>query len=482
MALTDVKRMPSGNFSDFWVSSKDADDCTEAEFYATGSDAFCKGYGVWPTSRNSFSNSPHQGNVRGGSHPGSYGSRRHNAHLCLAPGQFCSGNRGFAPYGDSRAPRCQRVCRRSQHDVPPSTPAQHDYRSNPVLTPNAPSHSYPRPYKEALTPPGQDILTVRTTSGQFSVADAVSSARPPRSRCLNFDSERVIRWLGITKFISQTEQTTCLCFDCCQDDPVRALQTHEQSGGGRTVVGTASTFLPRVTRPDRRAVDSATKLQASALTSNSCCLPVGQSASESQAAPLVEENLSCSADHSVQPLSEKSDIPSEIFSYPSGWMAFPLREPETPDRRDTSWWHTAYHGTTHTSIRSIIQDGHLKIPDNKTVFVREGHILNQFYIFTSPSHAYAGSAAFASPFQVPGTRGWWQVMLKVRQEPSSYIKMSETICLQRMNSRCDPIIANSALEWRSSKAYSTQPSAVLIRQVPNMMPLQHAAVAPGKPG
>ncbi|KAF8817715.1 hypothetical protein IE077_000640, partial [Cardiosporidium cionae] len=91
-------------------------------------------------------------------------------------------------------------------------------------------------------------------------------------------------------------------------------------------------------------------------------------------------------------------VPVSIASLPFGWSRYALHVDE--DISDLiSSWHVSYHGTTLESLRMIVKDGCLKVPDNREVFVREGHIPDLFYIFTSPSVIYAGFGLYASPFK-----------------------------------------------------------------------------------
>ena len=108
---------------------------------------------------------------------------------------------------------------------------------------------------------------------------------------------------------------------------------------------------------------------------------------------------------------------------PEGWCQFALKL-SSADQMKSREWGSAYHGTEYSAIPKILSDGRLRPPDGIEIKIRDGHLLDQPFYFTSPSAIYAGFGLYATPFEIDGN--WWQAILHVLQRPASYEKRHET--------------------------------------------------------
>lgn len=160
-----------------------------------------------------------------------------------------------------------------------------------------------------------------------------------------------------------------------------------------------------------------------------------------------------------------SGTPSSRYSPPIGWVRIGLRTNDD-DQLLFPKWHVAYHGTTSSNVVGIVKDRTLKVPDNKTVFIREGHIPDQFYFFTTPSILYSSFGLYASPFEMAG--GWWQIVVQLLQQPGTYQKTVETSGLG--SASLDPCFPNAEVEWKSNKHKTSAAYGVLLRRIPNKEP------------
>jgi hypothetical protein len=91
--------------------------------------------------------------------------------------------------------------------------------------------------------------------------------------------------------------------------------------------------------------------------------------------------------------------PPEVYALPKGWVRFAIHL-SFDEQSKFNKWQVSFHGTTMSNVVGIARERQLKVPDNKTVHIREGHIPDQFYFFTSPSILYASFGLYASPFLV----------------------------------------------------------------------------------
>lgn len=123
-------------------------------------------------------------------------------------------------------------------------------------------------------------------------------------------------------------------------------------------------------------------------------------------------------------------------------------------------WDLSYHGTIRQNVGKIINSRQLRPADDKEIFVRPGHIKNSYYYYTSPSFNYASFALYATPFKYNGN--WYQLVLKIRQLPGSYVVRRDTIQL--------PIdmldgIAREWIEYVSSDPSHNFVESLLVRKI-----------------
>ncbi|KAH8584089.1 uncharacterized protein ELE39_002847 [Cryptosporidium sp. chipmunk genotype I] len=151
----------------------------------------------------------------------------------------------------------------------------------------------------------------------------------------------------------------------------------------------------------------------------------------------------------------------------NGWSRYPLKMSKF-EEENVKNWDISYHGTTHKAIKSILKDKRLVIPNNKTVYIRKGHIPNQYFIFTSPSLLYASFGLYSAPFKVKECKKWWQIVVEIVQKPNSYVKEWETSGLG--DYEFDKYIGNYELEWKSDQEMGNLIKAVLVREIKNIEP------------
>lgn len=151
----------------------------------------------------------------------------------------------------------------------------------------------------------------------------------------------------------------------------------------------------------------------------------------------------------------------------NGWSRYPLKISKLEEENIKNW-DLSYHGTTCEAIKSILKDKRLVIPNNKTVYIRKGHIPDQYFIFTSPSLLYASFGLYSAPFKIKGSQKWWQIVVEIVQKPNSYIKEWETSGLG--DYKFDKFIGNDELEWKSDEENGNFIRAVLVREIQNIEP------------
>ena len=148
---------------------------------------------------------------------------------------------------------------------------------------------------------------------------------------------------------------------------------------------------------------------------------------------------------------------------PEGWCQFALKL-SSADQMKSRGWKSAYHGTESSAIPKILSDGHLRPADGKQITIRDGHLPDQPFYFTTPSFIYAGFGLYATPFKVDDN--WWQVIFHVLQRPASYEQRPETSGASTI--QIDRFFSNSELEWASTDPDSNLVCSLLVRQIPNV--------------
>ena len=161
--------------------------------------------------------------------------------------------------------------------------------------------------------------------------------------------------------------------------------------------------------------------------------------------------------------------PSRRYALPNGWTRFGLKVNEDMAKRlGMDNWHVSYHGTTPSVLHSIILHSQLLVPGDTTLAgkrlkIREGHLSQQNYVFTSPSLAYASHPLYATPAKW-GTQ-YMQVAIECRQAPGTFDVQAETIGWEEDHpgKQFDELFDNGELEWFSACRVGIVLTGVLIR-------------------
>jgi hypothetical protein len=102
--------------------------------------------------------------------------------------------------------------------------------------------------------------------------------------------------------------------------------------------------------------------------------------------------------------------------------------------------------------------------------IREGHIPEQSFIFTTPTIKYAALDCYAETnlFTSPkdGNCFTIKVVLQCKQKPGSFVVQPETVGARRKNRTICSEISNDEIEWKTQQRASIMPyrSLLLIRQ------------------
>ncbi|CAF0972893.1 unnamed protein product [Rotaria sordida] len=160
------------------------------------------------------------------------------------------------------------------------------------------------------------------------------------------------------------------------------------------------------------------------------------------------------------------------YVIPRGWTRLGLRvDPIHEDEHDI-WnkWIVTFHGTTKTAARSILTHRHFYLPGDKLIDgtilgIRDGHIPNKKFIFTSPTIAYSSSTIYApnNDFfsSMNNTLDEAQIVLQCRQQPNSFIIQGETIGAG--SKRICPHIPNERIEYYTDIRSSIIAYGLLVR-------------------
>ncbi|CAF0824476.1 unnamed protein product [Rotaria sp. Silwood1] len=160
------------------------------------------------------------------------------------------------------------------------------------------------------------------------------------------------------------------------------------------------------------------------------------------------------------------------YVIPRGWTRLGLRvDPMLVDAYDI-WnkWIVTFHGTTKTAALSILIHRHFYLPGDKlidgtTLGIRDGHIPNKKFIFTSPTIAYSSSTIYApnNDFYSSTNNTLYeaQLVLQCRQQPDSFKIQGETI--RAGSKRICPFIPNEQIEYYTDIRSSIIAYGLLVR-------------------
>jgi hypothetical protein len=144
------------------------------------------------------------------------------------------------------------------------------------------------------------------------------------------------------------------------------------------------------------------------------------------------------------------------YVIPRGWVRLGLRvDPIFKDEHDI-WnrWIVTFHGTTIVAARSILTHRHFYLPGDKLIDgtilgIREGHIPDQKFIFTSPTIAYSSLPVYSPSYDFYSNQNdnyyKAQLVLQCRQQPDTFKVQGETVGAKSI--RLCPFIPNNVIEY-----------------------------------
>lgn len=133
-------------------------------------------------------------------------------------------------------------------------------------------------------------------------------------------------------------------------------------------------------------------------------------------------------------------------------------------------WIVTFHGTTKVAAQSIITNRQFCLPgdrliDGSVLGIREGHIPDQRFIFTSPTIAYSSSPVYSPQYSFQSAEDKKvykaQIVLQCRQKPGSFKIQGETIGLG--HKRICKHISNDRMEYFTDIRASIVAYGLLIR-------------------
>jgi hypothetical protein len=160
------------------------------------------------------------------------------------------------------------------------------------------------------------------------------------------------------------------------------------------------------------------------------------------------------------------------YVIPKGFVRFGLQVDTVFTEHHKVWsdWVVTFHGTTKIGALSIIQNRQFCLPgdrliDDTILGIRDGHIPDQKFIFTSPTIAYSSSRIYSQsyPFysKTRQQQHTGQIVLQCRQKPGSYKVQRETIGLN--DKRICEHIDNDKMEYFTDIRASLVAYGLLIR-------------------
>ena len=160
------------------------------------------------------------------------------------------------------------------------------------------------------------------------------------------------------------------------------------------------------------------------------------------------------------------------YVIPRGWTRLDLRVDPIHADEHGIWnkWIVTFHGTTKTAARSILTHRHFYLPGDKLIDgtilnIRNEHIPDRKFIFTSPTIAYSSSTTYASNNEFySSTNDIWydvQIVLQCRQNPKSFKIQGETI--GNGIRRICPYIPNECIEYYTDIRSSIIAYGLLVR-------------------
>jgi hypothetical protein len=160
------------------------------------------------------------------------------------------------------------------------------------------------------------------------------------------------------------------------------------------------------------------------------------------------------------------------YVIPRGWVRIGLRVDPVFSAAHEIWekWIVTFHGTTKIAAQSILMHRQFCLPGDKLIDgtmlgIRDGHIPDQKFIFTSPTIAYSSSTVYSPiyPFHSSHDNKNYQtqLVLQCRQMPKSFQVQRETLGLG--HKQICKFISNETVEYFTDRRASLVAYGLLVR-------------------
>ncbi|CAF1016318.1 unnamed protein product [Adineta ricciae] len=172
-------------------------------------------------------------------------------------------------------------------------------------------------------------------------------------------------------------------------------------------------------------------------------------------------------------LADTLTVAGYTYVIPRGWTRFAVAVDESFFNHHNVWdtWLNCYHGTSIDSAKSCVEHRQLLLPDDvtmhgKKIGIREDHIPEERFVFTTPSISYAAldCYAYTHSFRSPYDLKLYsiKVVLQCKQKADSIIVQPETVCATKQGRRLCPHIPNEELEWKTKHRSSVMIYGLLL--------------------
>jgi hypothetical protein len=166
------------------------------------------------------------------------------------------------------------------------------------------------------------------------------------------------------------------------------------------------------------------------------------------------------------------DAGNSKYVIPRGWVRFGLRVDPVFSKAHEIWekWIVTFHGTTKIAAQSILSHRQFCLPgdtliDGTVLGIRDGHIPDQRFIFTSPTIAYSSSIIYSPIYKFHSNEHKknfeTQIVLQCRQMPNSFKVQRETIGLGKK--QICQFISNEQIEYFTDRRASLVAYGLLVR-------------------
>ena len=166
------------------------------------------------------------------------------------------------------------------------------------------------------------------------------------------------------------------------------------------------------------------------------------------------------------------DAGNSKYVIPRGWTRLGLRVDPVFSKAHDIWekWIVTFHGTTKIAAQSILTHRQFCLPgdtliDGTVLGIRDGHIPDQKFIFTSPTIAYSSSTVYSPIYKFYSNEQKKnfeaQIVLQCRQMPNTFKVQRETIGLGKK--QICPFISNEEMEYFTDRRATLVAYGLLVR-------------------